>query len=96
MINCSFESLGLSDQSQTMERIKEFGFQELTQIPANAIPPLLLWMDLLGAARKCAGKTYVFIILAVELLRNLACSSRNGTVVIVLCWTYELLIDVES
>lgn len=94
MISYSFESLGLSDQ--TMERIKEFGFQELTQIPANAIPPLLLWMDLLGAARKCAGKTYVFIILAVELLRNLACSSRNGTIVIVLCWTYELLIDVES
>ncbi|KAL9664931.1 hypothetical protein QQ045_020340 [Rhodiola kirilowii] len=93
MSNCTFESLCLSDQ--TAAGIKELGFQVMTQIQAKAIPPLLLGRDLLGAARTGAGKTHAFLIPAVELLRSLACSTRNGTVVIVLCPTRELAIQTH-
>uniref|UniRef100_A0A7N0UU95 ATP-dependent RNA helicase n=1 Tax=Kalanchoe fedtschenkoi TaxID=63787 RepID=A0A7N0UU95_KALFE len=94
MSNCSFESLCLSEQ--TAAGIKEFGFQTMTQIQAKAIPPLLLGRDVLGAARTGAGKSHAFLIPAVELLYNLACSARNGTVVIVLCPTRELAIQTRE
>ncbi|CAM8902553.1 unnamed protein product [Rhodiola kirilowii] len=94
MSSDSFEVLGLSEQ--TINGIKEFGFRLMTQIQAKAIPPLLLGRDVLGAARTGAGKTHAFLVPAVELLRNLACSSRNGTVVIVLCPTRELAIQTHK
>uniref|UniRef100_A0A7N0SVQ7 ATP-dependent RNA helicase n=1 Tax=Kalanchoe fedtschenkoi TaxID=63787 RepID=A0A7N0SVQ7_KALFE len=94
MSSATFEILGLSDQ--TLNGIKEFGFRLMTQIQAKAIPPLLLGRDVLGAARTGAGKTHAFLVPAVELLRSLACSARNGTVVLVLCPTRELAIQTHK
>ncbi|KAI5603529.1 hypothetical protein BDE02_01G225400 [Populus trichocarpa] len=90
----SFDSLGLSEA--TRKTIQEMGFENLTQIQARAIPPLLVGKDVLGAARTGSGKTLAFLIPAVELLHNVHFAPRNGTGVVVICPTRELAIQTHA
>ncbi|KAJ6964434.1 DEAD-box ATP-dependent RNA helicase 51-like [Populus alba x Populus x berolinensis] len=90
----SFDSLGLSEA--TRKAIQEIGFENLTQIQARAIPPLLVGKDVLGAARTGSGKTLAFLIPAVELLHNVHFAPRNGTGVVVICPTRELAIQTHA
>ncbi|KAE9601877.1 putative RNA helicase [Lupinus albus] len=90
----AFESLGLSEA--TYKAINDMGFENMTQIQARAIPPLLIGKDVLGAARTGSGKTLAFLIPAVELLYNVQFTPRNGAGVIVICPTRELAIQTHA
>ncbi|KMZ62857.1 Atp-dependent RNA helicase [Zostera marina] len=89
-----FSSLGISEE--TMKAIKIMGFENMTEIQARAIPPMLLGKDILGAARTGSGKTLAFLIPAVELLFHIHFMPRNGTGVIVICPTRELAIQSHA
>ncbi|KAI7741412.1 hypothetical protein M8C21_000872 [Ambrosia artemisiifolia] len=89
-----FTSLPLSEP--TMKAIADIGFQNMTQIQARAIPPLLEGKDVLGAARTGSGKTLAFLVPAVELLYNAHFAPRNGTGVVVICPTRELAIQTHA
>ncbi|CAL9772915.1 unnamed protein product [Musa acuminata subsp. burmannicoides] len=89
-----FSRLPLSDL--TMKAIQEMGFENLTQIQARAIPPLLAGKEVMGAARTGSGKTLTFLIPAVELLHNIHFMPRNGTGVIIICPTRELAIQTHA
>ncbi|KAK9105560.1 hypothetical protein Scep_022404 [Stephania cephalantha] len=90
----SFAQLELSEP--TMNAIKGMGFENMTQIQARAIPPLLEGKDVLGAARTGSGKTLSFLVPAVELLHHVHFSPRNGTGVLVICPTRELAIQTHA
>ncbi|KAL5544679.1 hypothetical protein UlMin_008463 [Ulmus minor] len=90
----SFASLKLSEP--TLKAIQDMGFQNMTQIQARSIPPLLLGKDVLGAARTGSGKTLAFLIPAIELLYHTHFSSRNGTGVVIICPTRELAIQTHA
>ncbi|KAK9114728.1 hypothetical protein Syun_021525 [Stephania yunnanensis] len=90
----SFAQLELSEP--TMNAIKGMGFENMTQIQARAIPPLLEGKDVLGAARTGSGKTLSFLIPAIELLHHVHFSPRNGTGVVVICPTRELAIQTHA
>ncbi|KAL6007607.1 hypothetical protein ACLOJK_033106 [Asimina triloba] len=89
-----FSSLELSEP--TMKAIKDMGFDNMTQIQARSIPPLLLGKDVLGAARTGSGKTLSFLIPAVELLYHIQFTHRNGTGVVIICPTRELAIQTHA
>eukprot|EP00262_Sarcandra_glabra_P019515 TRINITY_DN7376_c0_g1_i2.p1 TRINITY_DN7376_c0_g1~~TRINITY_DN7376_c0_g1_i2.p1 ORF type:complete len:185 (-),score=56.11 TRINITY_DN7376_c0_g1_i2:49-603(-) len=88
----SFSLLGISEP--TMKAIGDMGFENMTQIQARAVPPLLEGKDVLGAARTGSGKTLAFLVPAVELLYHIHFSPRNGTGVVVICPTRELAIQI--
>ncbi|KAK9275186.1 hypothetical protein L1049_022447 [Liquidambar formosana] len=90
----AFLSLGLSEP--TMNAIKDMGFENMTQIQARAIPPLLSGKDVLGAARTGSGKTLAFLVPAVELLYHIRFAPRNGTGVVIICPTRELAIQTHA
>ncbi|KAK7292121.1 hypothetical protein RIF29_07834 [Crotalaria pallida] len=90
----AFSSLGLSEP--TFKAIKDMGFENMTQIQARGIPPLLIGKDVLGAARTGSGKTLAFLIPAVELLYNVKFTPRNGAGVVVICPTRELAIQTHA
>ncbi|KAK3027430.1 hypothetical protein RJ639_042070, partial [Escallonia herrerae] len=94
MTTTSFQSLPVSEL--TLNAIKDMGFQYMTQIQAEAIPPLLEGKDVLGAARTGSGKTLAFLLPAVELLYHSRFTPRNGTGVLVLCPTRELAIQTHA
>ncbi|KAK2987838.1 hypothetical protein RJ640_010620, partial [Escallonia rubra] len=94
MTSTSFQSLPVSEL--TLNAIKDMGFQYMTQIQAEAIPPLLEGKDVLGAARTGSGKTLAFLLPAVELLYHSRFTPRNGTGVLVLCPTRELAIQTHA
>ncbi|URE16337.1 DUF4217 domain containing protein [Musa troglodytarum] len=89
-----FSRLPLSDL--TMKTIQEMGFENMTQIQARSIPPLLAGKEVMGAARTGSGKTLAFLIPAVELLHNIHFMPRNGTGVIIICPTRELAIQTHA
>lgn len=62
----------------------------MTEIQYKAIPYLMTGRDLLGAAKTGSGKTLAFLIPAVERLRHLHFTPKNGTGCIVLTPTREL------
>ncbi|CAA2958777.1 DEAD-box ATP-dependent RNA helicase 51-like [Olea europaea var. sylvestris] len=90
----TFASLGLSEP--TMNAIKDMGFQYMTEIQARAIPPLIGFEDVLGAARTGSGKTLAFLVPAVELLYRGNFKPRNGTGILVICPTRELAIQTHA
>ncbi|KAL3630221.1 hypothetical protein CASFOL_023205 [Castilleja foliolosa] len=89
-----FAALPISEP--TMNAIKDMGFSCMTQIQAQAVPPLLEGKDVLGAARTGSGKTLAFLIPAVELLFNSSFTPRNGTGVIIICPTRELAMQTHG
>ena len=60
----SFESLGLSDIR--IAKLRELGFEEPTQIQAEAIPHLLAGREVLGQAQTGTGKTAAFALPILE------------------------------
>ncbi|CAJ2665781.1 unnamed protein product [Trifolium pratense] len=94
MSNESFSSLELS--KSTSKATMDMGFQNMTQIQARAIPPLLSGKNVLGAARTGSGKTLAFLIPAVELLHKLKFNPRDGAGVVIICPTRELAIQTNN
>ncbi|KAI3960872.1 hypothetical protein MKW92_014831 [Papaver armeniacum] len=85
----AFSNLPLSEP--TLRAIQELGFEYMTKIQATSIPPLLEGKDVVGAARSASGKTLAFLIPAIERMRSLKLSRRNGTCVIVISRLQNLL-----
>ncbi|CAD5117093.1 DgyrCDS5905 [Dimorphilus gyrociliatus] len=79
---------------ETLKAIKDMGFENMTEIQAKTIPPLLEGHDLMGAAKTGSGKTLAFLIPAVELLHKLKFMPRNGTGVIIISPTRELAMQI--
>ncbi|XP_043716930.1 DEAD-box ATP-dependent RNA helicase 51 [Telopea speciosissima] len=94
MSSQSFSQLSVSEP--TMKAIKDMGFENMTEIQARAIPPLLEGKDVLGAARTGSGKTLAFLVPAIELLYHIRFTPRNGTGVVVICPTRELAIQTHA
>ena len=67
-----------------------FGFSHMTEIQYKTIPYLMTGRDLLGAAKTGSGKTLAFLIPAVERLRQLKFTPKNGVGCIILTPTREL------
>ncbi|XP_008558755.1 probable ATP-dependent RNA helicase pitchoune [Microplitis demolitor] len=86
----SFESLIGKVCDLTLKAIKDMGFENMTEIQAKAIPPLLEGRDLVGAAKTGSGKTLAFLIPAVELIYKLKFMPRNGAGCIIISPTREL------
>ena len=84
----TFGSLPLSDKTQAALTAMEF--TRMTQIQSQAIPPLLMGKDLIGAAKTGSGKTLAFLIPCLELLHKSRFTPKNGTGVIVIAPTREL------
>jgi ATP-dependent RNA helicase DbpA len=80
----SFASLPLSAAS--LEVVASLGFEKLTQIQAEALPPLLSGKDLIGQSKTGSGKTLAF---ALALLERLELATREVQA-FVLCPTREL------
>ncbi len=68
----TFASLGLSDNR--IAKLTEMGFEEPTQIQAEAIPQLLAGREVLGQAQTGTGKTAAF---ALPILERVDPRSRN-------------------
>ena len=62
----SFRSIGLSEARAT--HLDTMGFEEPTQIQAEAIPPLLAGKDVVGLAQTGTGKTAAFALPMLERL----------------------------
>ncbi|XP_074101873.1 putative ATP-dependent RNA helicase pitchoune isoform X1 [Cotesia typhae] len=86
----SFDSLKDKVCENTLRAIKHMGFENMTEIQAKAIPPLLEGRDLVGAAKTGSGKTLAFLVPAVELIYKLQFMPRRGTGCIIISPTREL------
>lgn len=87
-----FDKAGFSEP--TLKAINEMGFETMTQVQAQTIPPLLAGKDVLGAAKTGSGKTLAFLIPAIEMLYSLKFKPRNGTGVIIISPTRELALQI--
>ncbi|GAA5914527.1 ATP-dependent RNA helicase HAS1 [Sporobolomyces salmoneus] len=88
----AFSSLDLSPG--TRKAIEGMGFENMTEVQARTIPPLLAGKDVLGAAKTGSGKTLAFLIPAIEMLNKLKFKPRNGTGAIVVSPTRELALQI--
>jgi len=64
---------------ETKKGIADQGFENLSQIQAKTIKPLLAGRDLLAQAKTGSGKTLAFLMPAIELLHKSHFAQRNGT-----------------
>ncbi|KAI4766401.1 DEAD-domain-containing protein [Aureobasidium sp. EXF-3400] len=87
-----FTDINLSDK--TLKALADMKFENMTEIQARGIPPLLAGKDVLGAAKTGSGKTLAFLIPAIEMLHSLKFKPRNGTGVIVVSPTRELALQI--
>lgn len=89
-----FTELKISQLLQ--QAINKMGFEEMTPIQEQAIPPTLEGRDVLGSAQTGTGKTLAFLIPAME--RLLADNSRSHKEprLVVLTPTRELAIQVSG
>lgn len=88
--DASFASLAGLVSENTLNGVKEMGFEHMTEIQHKSIRPLLEGRDVLAAARTGSGKTLAFLIPSVELIYKLKFMPRNGTGVVILSPTREL------
>jgi ATP-independent RNA helicase DbpA len=70
--------------------VAELGFQKMTPIQAETLPPLLEGKDLVGQSRTGSGKTAAF---ALPILQRIAPETRELSA-LVLCPTRELSAQV--
>lgn len=84
----NFAGLSLSPELLTV--IQELGFEKLTAIQAQSLPPLLEGKDLIGQSKTGSGKTAAF---ALPILQKIDLSQRSGQALI-LCPTRELSTQV--
>lgn len=88
-----FTQLNLSEPLQ--KAIATLGFEEMTPIQAEAIPPALEGRDLIGCAQTGTGKTIAFLLPALERLQQNSGKTKNPRLV-VLAPTRELVIQVTE
>jgi len=88
-----FTQLNLSEPLQ--KAIAALGFEEMTPIQAEAIPPALEGHDLIGCAQTGTGKTIAFLLPALERLQQNSGKTKNPRLVI-LAPTRELVIQVTE
>uniref|UniRef100_A0A3Q3XMF7 ATP-dependent RNA helicase n=1 Tax=Mola mola TaxID=94237 RepID=A0A3Q3XMF7_MOLML len=84
----SFASLAGLVSENTLNGVKELGFEHMTEIQHKSIRPLLEG-DILAAAKTGSGKTLAFLIPCIELIYKLKFMPRN-TGVVILSPTREL------
>jgi ATP-dependent RNA helicase DDX18/HAS1 len=78
----------------TLKSLKDMGFERMTNIQCQAIPPLLAGTDVLGAAKTGSGKTLAFLIPAIELLGKVQFKGRNGLGAVIITPTRELALQI--
>ncbi|HVR20854.1 MAG TPA: ATP-dependent RNA helicase DbpA, partial [Polyangiaceae bacterium] len=88
MSNGEFAALGLSPA--LLDVVAELGFEKLTPIQADSIPPLLSGRDLVGQSKTGSGKTLAF---ALPILERIQLETRELQG-LVLCPTRELSAQV--
>jgi len=87
-----FESLEIAQP--TKDALKELGFTKLTEIQSKSLPPLLMGKDVLGSAKTGSGKTFAFLIPAIDLLFKNFFKPQKGTGVIIILPTRELALQI--
>jgi ATP-independent RNA helicase DbpA len=87
----NFESLNISPD--TMALVKELGYEKMTPIQAESIPPLLEGRDLIGQSKTGSGKTAAFTIPILEQL-HIEQSAFRDVQAMILCPTRELCTQV--
>jgi ATP-dependent RNA helicase DeaD len=85
-----FDKLQIS--GEVRHAVADMGFQDLTPIQAQSIPPILEGKDIIGQARTGTGKTVAF---GIPILERLEKKGRNVEVLI-LCPTRELAVQVAE
>ncbi len=88
-----FNELNLSESLQ--KAIEAMGYEEMTPIQVEAIPPGLQGRDLIGCAQTGTGKTAAFLLPALERLLQDPTKTKNPRLVI-LAPTRELVIQVTE
>jgi ATP-dependent RNA helicase RhlE len=88
-----FTELNLSQSLQ--KAIRAMGYEEMTPIQAQAIPPGLQGHDVIGCAQTGTGKTVAFLLPALERLLEDPGKTKNPRVV-ALAPTRELVIQVTE
>lgn len=88
-----FNEINISESLQ--KAIATLGFEEMTPIQAQAIPPVLEGRDLIGCAQTGTGKTVAFLLPALERLLQDPTKTKNPRLV-VLAPTRELVIQVTE
>lgn len=83
-----FSSLSLSEDLLSV--VAELGYETLTPIQAESIPPLLAGKDLIGQSQTGSGKTAAF---ALPILEKIQLRDR-GLQALILCPTRELVVQV--
>jgi len=87
----TFKELGLGDT--ILEALDYMGFEKATPIQEQAIPKILAGKDLLACAQTGTGKTGAFILPVINMVAN---KSEGKTLVLVLCPTRELAIQIDQ
>lgn len=87
----TFKELGLGET--ILEALDYMGFKKATPIQEQAIPKILAGKDLLACAQTGTGKTGAFILPVINMLAN---KSEGKTLVLVLCPTRELAIQIDQ
>ncbi|MFM2392853.1 MAG: hypothetical protein RLZZ546_835 [Bacteroidota bacterium] len=85
----TFKESGLHDQ--ILEALSYMGFDNMTPIQEQAIPPILEGKDIIACAQTGTGKTGAFII---PLLQHLSENKESGALVIVP--TRELAVQIDQ
>lgn len=87
----TFKELGLGET--ILEALDYMGFEKATPIQEQAIPKILDGKDLLACAQTGTGKTGAFILPVINMVAN---KSEGKTLVLVLCPTRELAIQIDQ
>ncbi len=92
----TFDDLNLIEP--ILKALKEEGYTNPTPIQAQAIPPLLEGIDLLGCAQTGTGKTAAFAIPIIQLLYNKRNQERKRKLIstLILTPTRELAIQIDE
>nr|XP_027202143.1 ATP-dependent RNA helicase has1-like [Dermatophagoides pteronyssinus] len=77
--------------SKLQDALAENGYVYLTPIQYHVIPKMLQGRDVLGAAQTGSGKTLAFVIPAVDLLYSVKAKQAQGTLVLIIAPTRELV-----
>ncbi|VEL40029.1 unnamed protein product, partial [Protopolystoma xenopodis] len=86
--NGLFSALPIKDVIK--QAIESMGYEKMTEIQENCIPPLLEHRDVMASAKTGSGKTLGFLIPIVQLMLDLELQARNGTGAIIISPTREL------
>ena len=90
MQSTRFDELDLSKEMQ--KAVADMGFETLTPIQSESIPPILEGKDVIGQAQTGTGKTLAFGLPIIEMLPR----KGIGPEAVILCPTRELAVQVAE